>query len=321
MNNSPRGSPQDNNRSTNEPVPGSSGMSRFSRLFSPGFSSTANFSNTPASGQPATRIRQSPYSPFPFGSPLTFSRRSVLNPASPNSGISGAGDQTGNEEKPAESSSILSRVRARGRDLYSGNNIHKGLRKLFDFNLFHFAGRVMFGGTNNSSITSGLNLRRHNRLLASGPYQSSLSNRGPKKHSQAPSGASGQPGQKQDSNPATSEPNKSADSSSSTLSSTARVILRTLERMSTPIQDALKIPLPRAEKRRALAEELLERGSLLGSPGSSSTRRRPRLGQAEANKSPAKGSGFLNGPPLRTQVCESMSNAENFVMKCGFTDF
>lgn len=34
----------------------------------------------------------------------------------------------------------------------------------------------MFGGTNNSGV-SGMNIRRHNRLLAATPYQTSMSNR------------------------------------------------------------------------------------------------------------------------------------------------
>lgn len=75
--------------------------------------------------------------------------------------------------------------------------------------------------------------------------------------------------------------------------SSPQVIWRTLERMSTPVQDALKIPVPRAEKRRELAEQLLDRAF--------GVRRRPTL---TPSSSPAKGSGLLNGPPLRTKVSD-----------------
>ena len=79
------------------------------------------------------------------------------------------------------------------------------------------------------------------------------------------------------------------------MSSTARLIFDTLEKMSTPIRDAQKlIPSincspPRAEKRRAIAEQLdWSHGSL--------KRRRPQLGSNIAPET----SGQLNGPPLRT---------------------
>ena len=84
-------------------------------------------------------------------------------------------------------------------------------------------------------------------------------------------------------------------SESGVMSSTARLIFDTLEKMSTPIRDAQKlIPSinsspPRAEKRRAIAEQLdWSHGSL--------KRRRPQLGSNIAPET----SGQLNGPPLRT---------------------
>lgn len=102
------------------------------------------------------------------------------------------------------------------------------------------------------------------------------------------------------------------------ISSTAKVILDTLEKMSTPIRDAQRIPLPaaRAETRRAIAEQLLDRPSSAlggggggGSAGSSPTtsessssysRRRPRLGRTTPISTSSASGQLLNGPPLRT---------------------
>ena len=105
-----------------------------------------------------------------------------------------------------------------------------------------------------------------------------------------------------------------SSANASGMSSTAKLILDTLEKMSTPVKDAQKIPLAaaRAEKRRAIAEQLLERstvsagGSAGSSPVSASSasssnysRRRPRLGRITPTTGSATGK-LLNGPPLRT---------------------
>lgn len=76
------------------------------------------------------------------------------------------------------------------------------------------------------------------------------------------------------------------------MSSTAKTILETLVKMSSPnSRDAQqRTPMPRAERRRALAEELLR-----GDGGQTSARRRPRLGQRVNDTR-----HVLNGPPLRT---------------------
>lgn len=82
--------------------------SRSTHSASPQFSSTAaNPSN----------LLTSPYSPFPFGSPITHSRRSVLNPGN----IAGAEDTAATASNRAKRvSPIQTRVRLRGRDLYGG---------------------------------------------------------------------------------------------------------------------------------------------------------------------------------------------------------
>ena len=111
---------------------------------------------------------------------------------------------------------------------------------------------------------------------------------------------------------APSSPHSSPGPSSSPpapLSSTARVILSTLEKLSsggTPVSDAKKIPLAspssanRAEKRKLLESEL--NCSLSSSP----SRRRARLG----------GGGLalaLSGPPLRKNFSPSLNNSSSTV--------
>ncbi len=87
------------------------------------------------------------------------------------------------------------------------------------------------------------------------------------------------------------------------MSSTARFILDTLEKMSTPVRDAQKIPLiGRAEKRRQVMSEL--ESSLVQTSGSgamqSSKRHRPNLSATSTTLSNNR--TLLNGPPLRTLV-------------------
>jgi len=73
------------------------------------------------------------------------------------------------------------------------------------------------------------------------------------------------------------------------MSTTARLILDTLDKMSSPIQDAKRMPVPRAEKRKLVETEL--NCSLRSSPA----RRRPRLGAGPNGFT----SNSLSGPPLR----------------------
>jgi len=106
------------------------------------------------------------------------------------------------------------------------------------------------------------------------------------------------------------------------MSSTARLILDTLDKMSTPLADARRIPVPtsapattsRAERRRRIAEELLEGGStLLGAR----KRARPNLGSAGSSPSSVSAASAdgqrrgpqLNGPPLRTNLFSPLASA------------
>ena len=156
-------------------------------------------------------------------------------------------------------------------------------------------------------------LRRSNRLLSVAPYNASMRihNR-----SQRPS----QQQQQQQLNYSTNDHEDYSPMDDAGISSTAKVILDTLEKMSTPIRDAQRIPLPaaRAETRRAIAEQLLDRPSSAigggggGSAGSSPTtsagsessssysRRRPRLGRTTPVSTSNASGQLLNGPPLRT---------------------
>jgi len=119
----------------------------------------------------------------------------------------------------------------------------------------------MFGG--------GSSALRRGRMLSATPYSAALRNREREREKARPQAP-----------PTAATPAPTTDA----MSSTARVILDTLDKMSTPIQDARKIPVPRAEKRKMIEDEL--NCSLGGS-----SRRRPRLGSGVQ--------AILNGPPLR----------------------
>ena len=147
----------------------------------------------------------------------------------------------------------------------------------------------MFGG--NSSL-------RRNRLLSASPYESAASQRQNSRLTNR-----GIDSQHNLSNPQTPSSSKSTTPTSEDgMSSTARLILDTLERMSTPIRDAHKIPIVgRAEKRRQVMSEL--ESSLVQSNcnngTSNSKRRRPNLGNGGSASTISNIHTLLNGPPLR----------------------
>lgn len=120
--------------------------------------------------------------------------------------------------------------------------------------------------------------RPHQRPLFDEPTTTSSSRRG--------SSAANTP------SPAPSPSPSSTTSDNGTMSSTARLIFDTLEKMSTPVRDAQKlIPSvssspPRSEKRRLIAEQLDWAQDSL-------KRRRPNLSASSRRDQ-------LNGPPLRT---------------------
>jgi len=216
----------------------------------------------------------SPFSPFPYGSPLAQGAFQTSFSGSPGQRIllGSLGHTRSNGE--------VVTPRLKGQDLYGGT--------------------VMFGGLSSS---------RRTRLQSSSPYGAAMRTRTAERRarqgpltltpalgvqntlppsslpSTAPSSPQSSPG------PATSPP--------APLSSTAKMILSTLDRLSTggtPITDAKKIPLStqnRAEKRKMVEAEL---NCSLGSP----SRRRARLG----------GGGLalaLSGPPLRKNYSPSLS--------------
>ena len=149
----------------------------------------------------------------------------------------------------------------------------------------------MFGGHTSSN--------RKSRLISASPYAASaLASRKPHQRpifdelgsasSRRGSSAANTP------SPAPSPSPSSTPSDSGVMSSTARLIFDTLEKMSTPVRDAQKlIPSvscspPRAEKRRLIAEQFdWSQNSL--------KRRRPQLGRPTPGVDQS-----LNGPPLRT---------------------
>lgn len=199
----------------------------------------------------------SPFSPFPYGSPVqqgmvqspfsgspaqkyllnSFSRGNTSRESFPQQNSFSRGHSLLME--PSTSGENVATPRLRGQDLYGGP--------------------VMFGG--------GSSALRRGRMLSATPYSAALRNREREREKARPQA-----------------PPTPATPTTDAMSSTARVILDTLDKMSTPIQDARKIPVPRAEKRKMIEDEL--NCSLGGS-----SRRRPRLGSGVQT--------MLNGPPLR----------------------
>lgn len=256
-------------------------------------------------------LATSPFSPFPFGTPITHSRRSVLNPGPIQNASGGHRTAVALEEsqQTRRLTPIQTRVRLRGRDMYGGPIVYG------------------VGSAQSSSATASStslppmaaaasmasSLRRSNRLLSAAPYNASM--RIHNRNQRPP-----QQQQQQQLNYSTHDHDDYSHMDSSGISSTAKVILDTLDKMSTPIRDAQRIPLPaaRAETRRAIAEQLLDRPSSTigggggGSAGSSPTtsagsessssysRRRPRLGRTEPVSTSNASGQLLNGPPLRT---------------------
>jgi len=150
-------------------------------------------------------------------------------------------------------------------------------------------GREMYGGP--VMFGSGSSFRR-NRMLSASPYSASLRSRQAERAARSSLSIATAPSSLPSSTASSPSPVPATDS----MSSTARLILDTLDKMSTPIQDAKKMPAlvqPRAEKRKLIEEEL---NCSLKSP----QRRRVRLGS---------GALSLAGPPLRKSYAPvSLSN-------------
>ena len=149
----------------------------------------------------------------------------------------------------------------------------------------------MFGG----SATN-----RRSRLLSASPYTAAaISSRKPHQRPLFEESASSRRGSSAANTPSPApspSPSSTTSNDNGMMSSTARLIFDTLEKMSTPVRDAQKlIPSvslsspPRAEKRRMIAEQLDWCHDSL-------KRRRPRLGQSDSSRR----GDHLNGPPLRT---------------------
>jgi len=218
----------------------------------------------------------SAFSPFPYGSPLAQGALQTSFSGSPGQrlllGSFAQGRVNGEVVTP----------RLKGQDLYGGT--------------------VMFGGSSSA---------RRSRLQSASPYSAALRMRNAdRKSKQVPLNLPPALGASGSSLPPSSLPSTAPSSPQSSpapssdppapLSSTAKQILSTLDRLSTggtPITDAKKIPLStspnRAEKRKLLESEL---NCSLSSP----SRRRARLG----------GGGIalaLSGPPLRKNYSPSVS--------------
>eukprot|EP00096_Caligus_rogercresseyi_P012625 TRINITY_DN5348_c0_g1_i1.p1 TRINITY_DN5348_c0_g1~~TRINITY_DN5348_c0_g1_i1.p1 ORF type:complete len:510 (+),score=148.97 TRINITY_DN5348_c0_g1_i1:191-1720(+) len=198
----------------------------------------------------------------PFGTPIANSTRSLLTPRP---GSSSSSHSTGSSSVSSSQQGRPLLQRLKGQDLYGGP--------------------VTFGGGNASTFFR----QRRERLMAASPYG------GGKRPLRGGTPSKGIPAEEpKESGSNNRKPLTSGGPPADAMSSTAKLILDTLERMSTPLGDARKIPVTpdvsRAEKRRLIAEEL--DSSLLGSGSSGqSKRKRPNL---------RGGGGALNGPPIRT---------------------
>lgn len=246
---------------------------------------TTGSARSPLSPGGIPRSRASPYSPFPFGSPLTRSRGSVLNPQT---GVGGS-----DTPSPAANPAAIPTppVRLRGWEMFGGPVVFGGSNTISNVSAFLAASAQT--ASPHGPLPNNASLRRANRLLSAAPYHSSQ--RAARRARPAPSAAREAPS---NTSKTTLSPESSSVPPALNLSATAQTILATLDQLSTPLRDALKIPVPRAEKRRAMAEELLE-----GSGHTPYWRRRPHLGSTDgrggASSLPSSASPSLNGPPLR----------------------
>jgi len=203
------------------------------------------------------RPRPNVVSPFPFGSPLHQGLEQSSFCGSPGQRL-----LLSRGPPPSQQGEVVT-PRLKGREMYGGP--------------------VMFG--------SGSSFRR-NRMLSASPYSATLRSRQAERAARSSLSIATAPSSLPSSTASSPSPVPATDS----MSSTARLILDTLDKMSTPIQDAKKMPAlvqPRAEKRKLIEEEL---NCSLKSP----QRRRVRLGS---------GALSLAGPPLRKSYAPvSLSN-------------
>jgi len=203
------------------------------------------------------RPRPNVVSPFPFGSPLHQGLEQSSFCGSPGQRL-----LLSTGPPPSQQGEVVT-PRLKGREMYGGP--------------------VMFG--------SGSSFRR-NRMLSASPYSATLRSRQAERAARSSLSIATAPSSLPSSTASSPSPVPATDS----MSSTARLILDTLDKMSTPIQDAKKMPAlvqPRAEKRKLIEEEL---NCSLKSP----QRRRVRLGS---------GALSLAGPPLRKSYAPvSLSN-------------
>jgi len=203
------------------------------------------------------RPRPNVVSPFPFGSPLHQGLEQSSFCGSPGQRL-----LLSTGPPPSQQGEVVT-PRLKGREMYGGP--------------------VMFG--------SGSSFRR-NRMLSASPYSATLRSRQAERAARSSLSIATAPSSLPSSTASSPSPVPATDS----MSSTARLILDTLDKMSTPIQDAKKMPAlvqPRAEKRKLIEEEL---NCSMKSP----QRRRVRLGS---------GALSLAGPPLRKSFAPvSLSN-------------
>jgi len=286
---------------------------------------------------------------FPFGSPINSSRRSVLSPGALQSPAPPTSSSSGGE---AGASPHVLRGRLRAQDVYGGPVAFGGTpsgsrgqarKSMLDGN--NITGRsfnadyssLMGKGSGGGGQANGLSettlggghsrpgtphaaagLRKSRLMFSASPYHSAASARiGQRKTAAAAAGPaavrSNTPSPSScGSSAASSAPASTAAAGADGMSSTARLILETLDKMSTPLRDAQKM-LPfdggemttpsRAEKRKQIAQQF---GLSQETPSSAAKRRRPNLGTRQGGGADAS---MLKGPPTRSTAFMSPTPA------------
>lgn len=281
---------------------------------------------------------------FPFGSPINSSRRSVLSPGALQSPAS-----TSSSGEAGASPHVL-RGRVRAQDVYGGpvafggtpsgsrgqarksmldgNNI-TGRSFNADYSSLMGKGSGSGGvgranGLSETTLGGGLGgtpsatagLRKSRLMFSASPYHSAASAR----IGQRKTAAAGPAAAVRSNTPSPSSCGSSATSSAPAstaaaagadgMSSTARLILETLDKMSTPLRDAQKM-LPfdgemtpsRAEKRKQIAQQFgLSHNQ---ETSSAAKRRRPNLGTRQGGAD----ASMLRGPPTRSTAFMSPTPA------------
>jgi len=275
---------------------------------------------------------------FPFGSPINSSRRSVLSPGALQSPA-----PTSSSGEAGASPHVL-RGRLRAQDVYGGpvafggtpsgsrgqarksmldgNNI---TGRSFNADYSSLMGKDSGGGGQANGLSettlggrhsrpetpyAAAGLRKSRLMFSASPYHSAASARIGQRKTAAVRSNTPSPSSCGSSAASSAPASTAAAAGADGMSSTARLILETLDKMSTPLRDAQKM-LPfdgemttpsRAEKRKQIAQQF----GLSQETSSAAKRRRPNLGTRQGGGADAS---MLKGPPTRSTAFMSPTPA------------